>query len=488
MDYMETNEPCYGADAKPGNYKMECLQQIFLASGGTNSGTGYPGTKEAAQVLLVDEAGIGRSLDKIGVFLYKKMVTASTGMSDGQKVAMKDWDEASMFMTGKSKAGPCDTEDGVPLSTDCLSSLYMSSGCLPKGKLNPDPAAGNQMNADIAAAMSMGGAEGKATVSKVYAKVKADADVTGVNNVNRKKAYMDCYGIPILQTSLNLALYVSVDGPGHIQMSQLVVKDANGVNVAKGGDTSRTAGGTYSLAGGNPSPNVAVDGTEAPRPFPNVYHSASVNNPWFTVQLTKPSIISEIIYYGRSDCCPERNKKYIKIWDQAGQNMWVSPLMTTENIQKFTIPMSIFEKPPVKLAGRVSVDGPYNLNISQLVVKDINGVNVAKGGDTSLTTGGTSSYPNAPPSNAVDGTEMARPHPQIYHSNFQDNPWFIVTLTKPSIIKQIVYYGRAGCCPERHQRTIKIWDNVTGQLLWASPTMTKDIVQTFNIPDSVFQA
>jgi hypothetical protein len=201
MDYVATNEPCYGPDAKPGNYKMECLQQIFLSSGGTTKGTGYPGTQETAQVLLVDEAGKGRSLDKIGKFLYKKMVLASTGMSDGNKMPMKDWDDASMFMTGVHKAGPCDTAEGEPLSNDCLVSLYMSSGCFPKGKLNPDPAEGNPMNEGIAAGMSMGGAQGKATVSEVYKNAKDYANSTGINNTTRQKALMDCYGITLIQKS-----------------------------------------------------------------------------------------------------------------------------------------------------------------------------------------------------------------------------------------------------------------------------------------------
>jgi len=498
MDYIATNEPCYGPDAKPGKYKLECLQQIFLASGGTNKGTGYPGTQETAQVLLVDENGTARSLDKIGKFLYGKMVLASTGLKDGQKMSMDDWNEASMYMTGTPKAGPCDTAEGEPLSTECLASLYMSSGCFPKGKLNPDPAAGNPMNEGVAAGMSMGGDQGKRTVAAVYKNAKDYANSPEISNITRKRAYMDCYGIPMLQTARNLALYVSIDGPGYINMSQLVVKDNNGDNVAKGGDTSKTTGGIYDgHAGGtggynNAVPGNAVDGVEAVRPYPQIYHSNSTNNPWFTVKLTKPSVISEIIYYGRGDLGGDRNQKYIKIWDQQGQSIWQSPRMTTENIQKFTIPMSVFEKPPPKMVGRVTVGGFGYIGISQLVVKDINGVNVARGGDTSKTIGGTyyGAGGDPAPSFAVDGTETARYFPYIYHSQLNDNTTlFDVTLTTPSIVTQIVVYGRlGGCCPERNQQIITLYDSVTNKPLWKSPRMSQETVQTFNIPSSIFQS
>ena len=139
-----------------------------------------------------------------------------------------------------------------------------------------------------------------------------------------------------------------------------------------------------------------------------------------------------------------------------------------------------------RLALYVSVDRPEVLNISQLVVRDDMGINVAKGGDTSKTSGGTSAYPDAPPSRAVDGVEAARPHPQIYHSNFVGNPWFTVKLTKPSIISQIVYYGRTGCCAERNEAYVKIWDE-QGQGMWQSPLMTRAEVQTLDIPASIFK-
>jgi hypothetical protein len=339
VDYILTNEPCYGPEATPGNYKMECLQQLFLASGGTQKGTGYPSTPETAKALLLNPImGTPRTLNQIGQMLYRRMVAASTRILDGKSISMEEWDAHSMFMTGVRKADPCDTKPGFPLSNECLVSLYKASGCFPKGQLNPDPAMKNPLNGDVAAAMSKGD---KAGVAQIYSKVLQTASTSGLSNSSRQQAFLDCYGVSLLQITQRLALSVSVDGPGIIQMSQLVVKDDKGVNVAKGGDTSKTTGGVDGTA---PVPRNAVDGTEAVRPYPQLYHSSTANNnPYFSVNLTKPSVISEIIYYGRAGYeNSDRNQKTIKILDQAGQTLWQSPQMSTANIQKFTIPASVF--------------------------------------------------------------------------------------------------------------------------------------------------
>jgi hypothetical protein len=484
VDYIATNEPCYGSEATPGNYKLECLQQLFLGAGGTQKGTGYPGTPETAKALLVDEKGAARTLSQIGQMLYSRMVTTSTGLKDGESVSIEEWDNTSMFMTGVHKAGPCDTKAGRPLSTACLISLYKAAGGFPKGKLNPDPAFKNPLTKDVAAAMTKGD---KDAVSQIYLNAFKTTQNSSLTNLARQPAFLDAYGVPLLQSAtMNLAAYVSVNGPDWMQMSQIVVRDNNGVNVAKGGNTGGTTGGV--LAYGEATPDTAVDGVEAERYHPQIYHSGQGNNPWFIVQLTKPSIISEIIYYGRLDDNRQRNQKYIKIYNKDGDILWESPRMSRDNIQRFAIPTSVFQNPPPKLAGRVSFGGSDWINMSQLVVKDTNGVNVARGGDTSSSASGT--YQNAggypSPAVAVDGTEAPRYHPQIHHSA-NNNGLFMVKLTKPSIITQIKYYGRLACCPERHAQTIKIYDNITGKVLWTSPQMTQAVEQTFDIPASVFK-
>lgn len=45
------SDPCYSKDNKPGNYKLECLQDRWMQLGGTTEGTGYPTSREKADAI-----------------------------------------------------------------------------------------------------------------------------------------------------------------------------------------------------------------------------------------------------------------------------------------------------------------------------------------------------------------------------------------------------------------------------------------------------
>jgi hypothetical protein len=146
---------------------------------------------------------------------------------------------------------------------------------------------------DVAAAMTKGD---KDAVSQIYLNAFKTTQNSTLTNLDRQPAFLDAYGVPLLQSAtMNLAAYVSLNGPDWTNVSQIVVKDNNGVNVAKGGDTSRTSGGILEPPYGMTA--NAVDGVEAERYYPDNYHSGQPNDPWFVVKLTKPSIVSEIVYY-----------------------------------------------------------------------------------------------------------------------------------------------------------------------------------------------
>jgi hypothetical protein len=139
-----------------------------------------------------------------------------------------------------------------------------------------------------------------------------------------------------------------------------------------------------------------------------------------------------------------------------------------------------------KKARYVVIQGPGYVQISQIVVKDANGKNIAKDSQT------WSSEPYGPQSvksNAVDGNERTRAYPNIYHSKSNDKDSFItVELNPPVCISQIVLYGRSDCCPQQHANKIIsiLGENGWKSVLWKSSPTTNDLVQTFNIPVSVF--
>jgi hypothetical protein len=137
------------------------------------------------------------------------------------------------------------------------------------------------------------------------------------------------------------ARYLVIQGAGYIQISQIVVKDANGKNIAKGAQT--WASEPY---GPQSVKSNAVDGNERTRAYPNIYHSKSnAADTFITLEFNPPACISQIVLYGRSDCCPQQHaNKTINILGQNGWNsvLYKSPPTTSDLVQTFNIPVSVF--------------------------------------------------------------------------------------------------------------------------------------------------
>ena len=137
------------------------------------------------------------------------------------------------------------------------------------------------------------------------------------------------------------ARYLVIQGAGYIQISQIVVKDANGKNIAKGAQT--WASEPY---GPQSVKSNAVDGNERVRDYPNIYHSKSnAADTFITLEFNPPACISQIVLYGRSNCCPQQHAN--KIISILGQNGWNSVLYkssptTSDLVQTFNIPVSVF--------------------------------------------------------------------------------------------------------------------------------------------------
>jgi hypothetical protein len=209
------NDVCYTPDSKPGNYSLDCLQQLFLSAGGTAQGKGYPGNMDAAKVLLFDPTGAARSLDDISTYLYQMNVQASTGLdTQGNQLSLADWNTASLFCTGTAVTNPCEgpNKSGGPLTTECLQYLYTNAGaadptigptyslglnyasqdskgnpvyCMPTGALSPTTPEG------LKRAQAAGGV---AAVKALYDNAHTTANNNGLPNAQRQQAMADCYG------------------------------------------------------------------------------------------------------------------------------------------------------------------------------------------------------------------------------------------------------------------------------------------------------
>ena len=196
-NFIKTESPCYGPGVKPGAYSLACLQQLFLAAGGTPSGSGYPSDSKKAQALLFDSKNKPMTLSQIGQMLYMKNILASTGLVNGVSQTLNDWNDASVFLTGAPILNPCQTLiPGTPLSRDCLSYVYSKSRCTPKGTYNPDSKLNNPIPEGIQEAQNNGNAE---AALAFYSKVYTTANNNGLHNTDRRSAFMGCYGVELKQ-------------------------------------------------------------------------------------------------------------------------------------------------------------------------------------------------------------------------------------------------------------------------------------------------
>jgi hypothetical protein len=237
-------------------------------------------------------------------------------------------------------------------------------------------------------------------------------------------------------------------GDSWLQIAQLVVRDSQGVNIAKG----KPASATSSWPG--TSPANAVDGVEDSRNHPMIHHANKPNNEKFTVDLLKVSEVTSVELFNRKDCCQNRIiGARVRLLDT--NRAVLREVVITGAEPKIVLEFSNTPIPApipanyvsnVRFVRVLSAQGPDSwLQISQLVVRNESGVNVARGKPASS----SSNWPGTNPSTAVDGNEKPRPHPHEFHANGPNNQFFMVDLQNTENIKEIVYYNRTDCCTQR---------------------------------------
>ena len=124
-------DPCYRKGMGPGKFSLECLQNIFLTNGCEESGKGYPTTAGQANAVMFNSSGTPLTLSQVSDLIYTYAVASSTGVSsEGKKLNIKEWSDASVFCTGKAITSPCDTEtkQSGPLSKECIIYLWDNQG------------------------------------------------------------------------------------------------------------------------------------------------------------------------------------------------------------------------------------------------------------------------------------------------------------------------------------------------------------------------
>ncbi len=212
-----SSDPCFKPNA-PGSHKLECLQNKFIQAGCTVSGEGYPANEELAGKLRYVN-GRPQPLGSIAERIYKTSIEAATGISNGTKMPLAQWDEKSRWCTGKAIRTPCMGYDMVngPLGDDCIQYLFENKGQIAPGSsavegrtytlgqkyesLNDggkfctrQGSAAPYNQANLEKARQQGGVDG---VKRYFNQLQLRAQDNSLSDEARKQAVKDCYGVDL---------------------------------------------------------------------------------------------------------------------------------------------------------------------------------------------------------------------------------------------------------------------------------------------------
>lgn len=246
-----------------------------------------------------------------------------------------------------------------------------------------------------------------------------------------------------------LIRYVKLEAPSSgdhpINISQIACFNEAGHNVAL--NKSVTASSKYSTS---MNPNSITDGVLKERPHPQSFHSGASTNDWLQINLGGDYHIKRCEIYNRSDCCQFRLISNRLIFMDANMNVRKSiniekgenkvEIVVDENSGSGSDQKARF----IKL--QMPSSGDHYINISQIACFDTSNNNVAKGKTATSSTKYTN---DQNPNNLLDGSLVARPHPQGFTSGRASGDWVLINLGSDHLIDHCVIYNRSDCCGNR---------------------------------------
>jgi len=558
QNFMNISQnPCFSSTSTAGNYNKACLQGLFIASGCTKKGSGYPDTNE--KVAALNKQG---TLSNITSYLRNRYTRSFSGKDSetGKTLPINTWQEDIQFCKDQSEiiTNYCDTltseqKKKGPVSPECINYIYRDgdvgpaprkqkpygtynmtdfgnakslyeSGfkdryCTPEGTMSPYDEKGVMRPDIVKEIQSKGGIE---SIKQFYRNIHSKANQGGLTNAQRALAVKQCYGndlggakiVDIARTQgvdkskagnlldgtitdrkvKKIRIYASTS---YVMISQLIVKDTTGTNVALKKPTSSLSQLTV-LPGFPFSPGFAVDGDARNRVYIGYgqYFCSAIPGAeqWWEVDLQSSYDISEIVYYSPERTTSGFNPKDMKmnLYNSQGQIV-NTKIFSTEAIQKFgnftSTGPEVTESSTANKGSKVRISGPMAfLVISQLVVKDKLGNNVALKKPTSSSSVATF-IPGMPyaSSLAVDGNASNKvffptfPMGTYFCSSGQGaNEWWEVDLQGSYDIAQIVYYNCGLNCSNNPSGMKLEISNTEGKVIYTN-TFTSDLVQTFDV-------
>lgn len=391
---FSTDQPCFAKGSRAGNYNVACLQQRILDSGCTNAGELYRNPTQ-----LNTKNGVAQSISQIAetvrnIAALDMVDVEATRQCSGRTIQTPC--DPFIQRAGTLKFGSALTGTNATLKTQaeqCLSFLYHNKGanetanpprvgptytglityknnqreikniyCLPEGQLNPDR---NTSSRATLARIGDDGYKGKIGVDaiKTYLSDQLALSVDLTKNANtdpdRKAAIINCFG-PNLQnlpaavtgtpTTIQtpcgiIAHFVRVrpsltvaQDQAFIEISQLVVIDKTGTNVAPGKSTTGSTSAFQTHGFGTHEPGRAIDG-QITLKRQNFYISATPGgSAQFLLNLGGPVDVTRIIYMTRGDTpniAFRKNGIRLELLD-ANQNVINTTLLNSAQTQEIT--------------------------------------------------------------------------------------------------------------------------------------------------------
>ena len=245
-------------------------------------------------------------------------------------------------------------------------------------------------------------------------------------------------------------------GPNCMAISQVTVKNIKGENVSlnkPATSKSHHQDGYF--------PKYAVNGNEKPRTYPEkLFMSQCEDDQWLLIDLQKIETVKEVtvVNINLPNVRDYIIQTRVQLMDVDKDVIIEYLIKNGDLVHKFKTDLPKVEETPNGVANvrffRVKAAQSFRnqLRISQIVLKNSQGVNVAKGKPATA----DSVFPGNPPSNANDGTEATKSEPSFFRSMSQGyvrgkEGWWMVDLKQPETIKEIVYYNTANCCQSQIQ-------------------------------------
>ena len=132
-----SNSPCYASGSMPGNYNLACLQRSFISGGCTEQGSGYPSNSNKANDLMRrarERVGSNANQGQIANYVYSEYRRSWSGLdSNGVQLTASNWTASQKFCTNSNITfqNPCENlptyvKENGPLSDECINYIYTS--------------------------------------------------------------------------------------------------------------------------------------------------------------------------------------------------------------------------------------------------------------------------------------------------------------------------------------------------------------------------